>query len=129
MVLLLKTVSVLVLCVCLSEAQRFRGGRGGRRQTRRRGRQDELGGGYDAPVDDVPVYAGSEEVPVYESADAGSDPLAALANNIPGVPGEDYPIYAEVPESAFSCDGQVDGGRTNKKYGNGNARDIFVLRI
>merc|ERR1712168_348505 len=24
--------------------------------------------------------------------------------------GEDYPIYAEVPESAFSCEGQVEGG-------------------
>ena len=31
----------------------------------------------------------------YEAA--GDDPaLAALASNIPGVPGEDYPIYAEV---------------------------------
>ncbi len=33
-----------------------------------------------------------------------------LEKSIPGVPGEDYPILAEVPESAFSCDGQVDGG-------------------
>ena len=41
---------------------------------------------------------------------AGDDALAALAANIPGVPGEDYPIYAEVPESGFACDGQVDGG-------------------
>jgi hypothetical protein len=40
----------------------------------------------------------------------GEDPLAALAGNIPGVPGEDYPILAEVPETAFSCEGQVDGG-------------------
>merc|ERR1711976_186530 len=40
----------------------------------------------------------------------GDDPLAALSGSIPGVPGEDYPIYAEVPETAFSCDGQVDGG-------------------
>jgi hypothetical protein len=23
---------------------------------------------------------------------------------------QDYPIYAEVPETAFSCNGQVDGG-------------------
>ena len=39
---------------------------------------------------------------------AGDDPaLAALASNIPGVPGEDYPIYNEVPETAFVCDGQV----------------------
>jgi len=33
-----------------------------------------------------------------------------LMNAVPGVPGEDYPIYAETPETAFSCDGQVDGG-------------------
>ena len=33
-----------------------------------------------------------------------------LEKAIPGVPGEDYPIYAEVPESGFTCDGQVDGG-------------------
>ena len=33
-----------------------------------------------------------------------------LEKAVPGVPGEDYPIYAEVPESGFSCDGQVDGG-------------------
>jgi len=58
---------------------------------------------------DVPVYgAASDAVPVYGGEE---DPaLAALASNIPGVPGEDYPIYAEVPETAFSCDGQVDGG-------------------
>ncbi len=54
--------------------------------------------------------AASDAVPVY-SAGAGSDPaLEALAGNIPGVPGEDYPIFAEVPESAFTCEGQVDGG-------------------
>ena len=33
-----------------------------------------------------------------------------LEKAVPGVPGEDYPIYAEVPESGFSCEGQVDGG-------------------
>merc|ERR1719413_168897 len=31
-------------------------------------------------------------------------------NAVPGVPGEDYPIFSEAPETAFSCDGQVDGG-------------------
>ena len=55
--------------------------------------------GYTAPdyadSSDVPVYAASDAVPTYEAA--GDDPaLAALASNIPGVPGEDYPIYAEV---------------------------------
>ncbi|CAB4059517.1 unnamed protein product [Lepeophtheirus salmonis] len=38
------------------------------------------------------------------------DPLAALADAIPGVPGEDYPIYSEVPETSFVCDGQIEGG-------------------
>merc|ERR1719190_225193 len=45
------------------------------------------------------------------SSPAGSDDnIAMLEKAVPGVPGEDYPIYAEVPESGFSCDGQVDGG-------------------
>jgi len=42
--------------------------------------------------------------------DAGAGGVAALEETIPGIPGEDYPIYASVPESSFSCDGQVDGG-------------------
>merc|ERR1712083_222573 len=94
---------VFALLVVLAEGQR-RGGR--RRQAPRRGRQ-EAAGGYAAP-DDVPVYAASDAVPTYEAA--GDDALAALGNSIPGVPGEDYPIYSEVPESGFSCEGQVDGG-------------------
>merc|ERR1712077_123316 len=90
------------MCLCLAEAQR----RGGRRQAPRRGRQ-ESAGGYSAP-EEVPVYGASDAVPTYEAA--GDDALAALGNSIPGVPGEDYPIYAEVPESGFTCEGQVDGG-------------------
>merc|ERR1711862_689866 len=94
---------LLALCLLsLAEAQR----RGGRRRASRRGRQD-ASAGYTAP-DDVPVYAASDAVPTYEAA--GDDALAALGNSIPGVPGEDYPIYAEVPESGFTCEGQVDGG-------------------
>jgi len=38
------------------------------------------------------------------------DAFNALGEAIPGQPGEDYPIYSEVPETSFSCDGQVDGG-------------------
>merc|ERR1711867_416894 len=34
----------------------------------------------------------------------------SLEETIPGIPGEDYPIYSEVPETSFFCDGQVDGG-------------------
>merc|ERR1719438_122205 len=94
---------VFALLVVLAEGQR-RGGR--RRQAPRRGRQ-EAAGGYSAP-EEVPVYGASDAVPTYEAA--GDDALAALGNSIPGVPGEDYPIYSEVPESGFTCDGQVDGG-------------------
>merc|ERR1712066_435586 len=39
------------------------------------------------------------------SVDAG-----ALEDTIPGIPGEDYPIFVAVPETSFTCDGQVDGG-------------------
>ncbi|XP_047470963.1 glycine, alanine and asparagine-rich protein-like isoform X1 [Penaeus chinensis] len=43
----------------------------------------------------------------------GVDPeIAALAENIPGggVPGEDYPILASVPDTGFSCDAQAVQG-------------------
>merc|ERR1719206_1229819 len=29
---------------------------------------------------------------------------------VPGNPGEDYPIYAEVPDTSFTCEGRVEGG-------------------
>jgi len=38
------------------------------------------------------------------------DAFNALGEAIPGQAGEDYPIFSEVPETSFSCDGQVDGG-------------------
>ena len=33
-----------------------------------------------------------------------------LEEVIPGIPGDDYPIFAEVPDTSFFCDGQTDGG-------------------
>ena len=67
----------------------------------RSGRQEAPLEGYAQPAygDDLDTAA----------SDAGGA-LDMLQNAIPGVPGEDYPIYAEVPESGFTCDGQVDGG-------------------
>ena len=35
------------------------------------------------------------------------DSGGSLEEAIPGTPGVDYPILAEVPETGFSCDGQV----------------------
>merc|ERR1712227_349872 len=66
----------------------------------RQGRQEEPLGGYGQPS-----YGDLDT-----AASDAADPLAMLQTSVPGVPGEDYPIYAEVPETAFTCDGQVDGG-------------------
>ena len=41
---------------------------------------------------------------------ASDENIEMLEKAVPGVPGEDYPIYSEVPDTSFSCDGQVDGG-------------------
>ena len=41
---------------------------------------------------------------------AGVSSVDDLTETIPGTPGDDYPIYSQVPETSFVCDGQVDGG-------------------
>jgi len=84
--------------------------RRGRAQRPRGGRD---GTGYVAPGDEAQAaYGGDQDV--YQgsaSNDVASDSnLAMLEKAVPGIPGEDYPIYGEVPESGFACDGQVDGG-------------------
>jgi len=85
--------------------RRGRTGRRGGRPAVRRGRQEAAPlGGYGAEAPPLDNYAADSGL------DARSAELDALAANIPGVPGEDYPIYSEVPESGFVCDGQVDGG-------------------
>ena len=70
--------------------------------------------------------------PEYGAGGAGDDPfgvgggsgdpnIAMLEKAVPGIPGEDYPIYGEVPDTAFSCDGQVDGGENEeRRLGVGN---------
>jgi len=65
-------------------------------------------GRQEAPLEGYaqPAYGGDLDT----AASDASGALDMLQNAIPGVPGEDYPIYAEVPESGFTCDGQVDGG-------------------
>ena len=49
----------------------------------------------------------------YAGPDAGDDGAGSdggLEVNIPGVPGEDYPVLASVPDTGFTCDGLVEGG-------------------
>ena len=72
----------------------------------------------DIPADQA-AYGGAAAAPAAAPAAAGDLAAAAsgedmglkmLMTSVPGTPGEDYPIYAEAPETAFTCDGQVDGG-------------------
>ena len=83
----------------------------------------ELDNSYLAPAESAPEEAldsygaADEELSGYGALDAAASDeavdmgLKMLMTSVPGVPGEDYPIYAEVPESAFTCEGQVEGGK------------------
>ena len=73
----------------------------------------------DYDINDIPAdqaapasYAGGADGAASDAAadEAGDVGTKMLMNAVPGTPGEDYPIYAEVPETGFACDGQVDGG-------------------
>ena len=44
------------------------------------------------------------------SPDGSGDPLDWLRSSVPGEPGLDYPIFASVQDSDFSCSGLVLGG-------------------
>ena len=55
------------------------------------------------------LYSVSGQLEQY-SADSGAGGEGGLEVNIPGIPGEDYPIYANVPDTGFTCDGLVEGG-------------------
>ena len=69
---------------------------------------------YGSPASDALGQYGDNDVAAsdQDSVQEGSgDPIEDLKNNIPGVPGEDYPILAEVPELSFTCEGRVAGGK------------------
>merc|ERR1712168_488874 len=94
--------AALVLAFALGVSADGLGGHSHAHAPARRGRQEE------APLEGYAQPAYGDDLDT--AASDVADPLAMLQGAIPGVPGEDYPIYAEVPESAFACDGQVDGG-------------------
>merc|ERR1711892_210467 len=104
--------------------------RPGRRQRPRGGRD---GQGYAAPPADTGYAAPSDDQPSYQDQDvyqgaasdaiSSDDNLAMLEKSVPGVPGEDYPIYSEVPETGFGCEGQVDGGY----YADPEAEGLYSL--
>jgi len=66
--------------------------------------------------EDQSSYEGDQDASASDDSeiadDAAADPLAMLMKSVPGIPGEDYPIFAAAPDTAFSCevDVQVNGG-------------------
>merc|ERR1711874_277004 len=46
----------------------------------------------------------------YEGASDAAGGAGSLEETIPGVPGDDYPIYSTVPDTSFDCRGRFDGG-------------------
>ncbi|XP_027235430.2 pro-resilin-like [Penaeus vannamei] len=71
------------------------------------------GNGFGAPRPPTNGYAPPSNTYGTPNGGYGVDPeIAALAENIPGggVPGEDYPILASVPDTGFSCDAQAVQG-------------------
>jgi len=57
----------------------------------------------------IPTY-GSDLLPSYSDLDPVMSGIDMLRMAVPGNPGEDYPIYAEVPDTSFTCEGRVEGG-------------------
>ncbi len=58
------------------------------------------------------VFAdGSPQKPNSRQLIRQDEQLSSLENSIPGVPGQDYPIFAEIPDSKFSCEEKVNGGK------------------
>jgi len=82
----------------------------GQRQSRRQGRQG-ADAGYGAPPPQ-PQYGGEGDSQAAPGGGGGDDHqgLDWLLKSVPGQPGTDYPIFAEVPDTGFGCEGQVEGG-------------------
>ena len=76
-------------------------------QQGRQGRQEEAQAGYGEPLEEY-AAASEQQAEAHEGDHQGLD---WLLESVPGTPGDDYPILAVVPKTAFSCDGQVEGGK------------------
>merc|ERR1711892_428378 len=70
----------------------------------RPGSSGDFGGGFGGGSSSG--FGGNDDG--FGGSSSGSE--GSLEEAIPGIPGEDYPIFGEVPDSSFVCDGQVDGG-------------------
>ena len=74
-------------------------------------RSDELATYAEEPLDTYSDLNAAASDLDAKASDDENDPLAMLMKSVPGTPGEDYPIFSEAPETAFSCEGQVNGGK------------------
>ena len=64
---------------------------------------------YTEPLDTEDLDGYNDELDAAAS-DAEADPLKMLMNAVPGVPGEDYPIFPLPPDTSFLCEVQpVEG--------------------
>ena len=43
--------------------------------------------------------------------DGSSDPLDWLRESVPGEPGVDYPVLAQIADTSFSCADRIFGGK------------------
>merc|ERR550517_1193850 len=89
----------------LGQSQYNSGGSGGFGSSSGGGGSSGVGGSFGGNPNGGAGGAGGQNSP-----SGGGDGVAALEEAIPGVPGDDYPIFSTVPETSFLCDGQADGG-------------------
>ena len=70
---------------------------------------------------------------LYPASQCQEDPLAGLAANIPGLPGQDYPIFANPPETSFECDGKIQGYYSDREsdceYSSYVVRQVKGLKV
>ena len=77
------------------------------------------------------IYKQSILLSTYESIDEGGsgEGEGSLEDSIPGVPGTDYPIYADIPETGFTCEDKVSNPYPNLLHENDAlllARNFFL---
>ena len=71
----------------------------------------------------------SDTLTGYDISDASEE---MLLESVPGVPNIDYPVLAYVPQTEFSCQGKVSGGKASFKnicYGLNRLQPLFIPLI
>ena len=82
----------------------------GQQNRPRQGRQQGAPAAYGAP--EQPQYGLQADASSLSEAQEDHQGTDWLLKSVPGTPGTDYPILAEVPETKFDCNGQVEGGNS-----------------